>query len=110
MVAGVVLIALGNKRTTGHVDEPLKTVPALALFAGIALYHGAHVAFRLRIFGDLNVRRLLAAVLAVALIPLADEVDALVALGAAAAIAAAVIAFEFALSPAGGSSARAGAR
>ncbi len=44
MVAGIVLVALGIKKTTGHVDEPLKTVAAVALFGGVALYYGAHVA------------------------------------------------------------------
>ena len=28
MVAGIVLVALGLKKTLGHVDDPLKTVPA----------------------------------------------------------------------------------
>ncbi len=37
MIAGIVLIALGIKKTVGHVDEPLKIVPALALFGGVAL-------------------------------------------------------------------------
>ena len=36
MIAGIVLIALGIKKTVGHVDEPLKIVPAAALFGGIA--------------------------------------------------------------------------
>ena len=54
MVAGIVLIALGIKKTIAHVDEPLETVPAVALFGGVALYHGAHVAFRLRLFGSVN--------------------------------------------------------
>ena len=34
MIAGIVLIALGVKKTAGHVDEPLDTVPAVALFGG----------------------------------------------------------------------------
>ena len=44
----------GIKKTIGHVDEPLETVAAVALFGGVALYHGAHVAFRLRDFGTVN--------------------------------------------------------
>jgi low temperature requirement protein LtrA len=94
MVAGIVLVALGVKKTTGHVDDPLKTVAAVALFGGVALYHGAHVAFRLRTFGTVNLERLLTALAAIALIPLAREVDALVALALAAALASAVIAYE----------------
>ena len=54
MIAGIVLVALGVKKTIGHVDEPLETVPAVALFGGVALYHGAHVGFRLRMFGSVQ--------------------------------------------------------
>ena len=94
MVAGIVLVALGIKKTTGHVDEPLKTVAVVALFGGVALYHGAHVGFRLRTFGTVNVQRLLTALVALALIPVGREVDALVALALAALLASAVIAYE----------------
>ena len=38
MIAGIVLLALGVKKTLGHVDEPLETVPAVALCGGVALY------------------------------------------------------------------------
>ena len=54
MIAGIVLIALGVKKTIGHVDEPLDDVPAVALFGGIALYYAGHVGFRLRNLGTLN--------------------------------------------------------
>jgi low temperature requirement protein LtrA len=94
MVAGIVLIALGIKKTIAHVDVPLETVPAVALFGGVALYHGAHVAFRMRLFGTVNRQRLVAAVSCLPLIWVATEVDALVALGLAAAVASAVIAYE----------------
>ena len=38
MVAGIVLVALGMKKTLGDVDDPLKTVPAFALLGGLAAY------------------------------------------------------------------------
>jgi low temperature requirement protein LtrA len=94
MIAGIVLVALGIKKTVGNIDEPLKQVPAAALFGGVALYYLGHVAFRLRNVHSLNRQRLLAAILCLALIPVADEVDALWALAGAAAIAAAVIVYE----------------
>jgi low temperature requirement protein LtrA len=94
MIAGIVLIALGVKKTIGDVDEPLKTVPAVALFGGIALYYAGHVGFRFRNTHTLYRGRLVALVVAVALIPLATEVDALVAVGLAAALTSAVIAYE----------------
>jgi hypothetical protein len=52
------------------------------------------VAFRLRVTGSFNVQRVAAAALCLALIPLATEVDALLALAFAAVIAATVIAYE----------------
>jgi low temperature requirement protein LtrA len=94
MIAGIVLVALGVKKTVGHVDEPLDTVPAVALLGGIALYYAAHVAFRLRNLHTLNRARLAAVFIALALIPLALEVDALVALACAAALTSALIAYE----------------
>ena len=47
MIAGIVLLALGLKKTELAVDDPLKTIPALALCGGVALYLLAHIAFRL---------------------------------------------------------------
>lgn len=94
MVAGIVLLALGLKKTLGDVEEPLKVVPAAAALGGTALYLLAHVAFRLRNVRTLNSRRLLCAILLLALIPLAVEVPALVTIGGLAAILVALIAYE----------------
>jgi low temperature requirement protein LtrA len=94
MIAGIILIALGIKKTVGHVDEPLKIVPAVALFGGIALYYAGHIGFRLRNMGSLNRQRLVAALLSVALIPLAVEVDSLIALTGAAALTAGLVGYE----------------
>lgn len=94
MIAGIVLVALGVKKTIGHVDEPLKEVPAVALLGGIALYYAGHVGFRLRNLGTVNRARTVAVIVALALIPVALEVDALVALACAAALTSAVILYE----------------
>ncbi len=94
MVAGIVLIALGAKKTLADVDEPLKLVPAAALFGGTALYFLAHVAFRLRNVRSWSYRRLSVALLCLALVPAATEVDALVALTALAVVTAGLIAYE----------------
>jgi low temperature requirement protein LtrA len=94
IIAGIVLVALGVKKTLGDVDEPLKTIPSVALFGGVALYYAGHLGFRLRNVGTLNRPRLVALVVCLALIPLGTEVDAIVALALAAAVTSAVIAFE----------------
>ena len=94
MVAGIVLIALGMKKTLEHVDEPLGTVPAAALAGGAALYLLAHVAFRLRVVQTLNVQRLLVAIVLLAFAPVADEPDALITIAIVAAVLWALIVFE----------------
>jgi low temperature requirement protein LtrA len=94
MIAGIVLMALGMKKTIAHVDEPLETVPAVALFGGIALYYAGHLGNRLRIVRTINRPRLVAVLVCLALIPLGTEVDALVALALACLVTSSVIAYE----------------
>ena len=74
MIAGIVLVALGVKKALGHVEDPLKTVPAFALCAGPALYYLAHVAFRWRNRHTLAHRRIVVAALLLAFIPVATEI------------------------------------
>lgn len=94
MIAGIVLLAVGLKKTELAVDEPLKTVPAIALCGGVALYLLAHIAFRYRNVGTFNPHRALATIVVLALIPLALEVDALYAVAAVTAVLVGLIAYE----------------
>ena len=94
MVAGIVLLALGMKKTVADVEEPLKLVPAVALLGGTASYLLAHVAFRLRNVHTLNRHRLITAVLVVAFLPAALELPALATLAVLAAGLVALIAYE----------------
>jgi low temperature requirement protein LtrA len=94
MVAGIVLVALGFKKTLVHVDDPLTLVPAVALLGGTALYALAHVAFRWRNVHRFSHQRVFLAIAALALIPVAVDLPALVALGALAALLAAVVVYE----------------
>jgi low temperature requirement protein LtrA len=94
MVAGIVLFAFGLKTTLADVDAALRTVPALGLCGGVALYLLAHVALRLRIGGGLGRGRPVATVLLLGLLPIARQVPALTALGLVAAVCAALIAYE----------------
>jgi low temperature requirement protein LtrA len=94
MVAGIVLLALGLKKTIADVDEPLKLVPAAALLGGTSLYLLAHVAFRLRNLHTLNKQRLVGAIVLLALVPLAREISALATLSVAAVLLSALIAYE----------------
>ncbi len=94
LIAGIVLVALGLKKALLHTDEPLETVPAVALCGGAALYLVGHVAFRLRNIGSLNRQRLFAALILLALIPFATSVDAIAAVIAVAAVHVALIGYE----------------
>ncbi|MEA2291262.1 MAG: hypothetical protein QOF17_282 [Solirubrobacteraceae bacterium] len=94
MVAGIVLLALGLKKTLAHVDAPLELVPAAALLGGTATYLLAHVAFRLRNMRTLSRQRLACAALLIALVPITRELPSLATLGVLAAVLTALIAYE----------------
>ncbi len=94
MIAGIVLLAFGLKKTVAETSEHLKTVPAFALAAGPALYLLAHVAFRWRNVHTLNRQRLVAAALCLAVIPIATQATGLAAVAALTAILAGLIAYE----------------
>jgi low temperature requirement protein LtrA len=82
MVAGIVLFALGVKKSLGHLGDPLDIVPATALCAGAALYYVGHVALRWRVAHAIALARVATAVALVAVIPLAATAPALAALAA----------------------------
>ncbi len=94
MVAGIVLVALGLKKTIGHFDAHLDTVPAFALLGGLAAYLLGHVAFRYRHIHSINRQRLLLALVLLLLVPVGTEMPALAALAIANALIWAMIAYE----------------
>jgi low temperature requirement protein LtrA len=94
MIAGVVLIALGFKKTLGHVGEHLHAVPAAALLGGTALYLLAHVAFRWRNIRTFNRHRTIAALICLALIPAGVALPALATLAILAALLALLVGYE----------------
>jgi low temperature requirement protein LtrA len=93
MVAGIVVFAVGVKRTL-EVSGELPAVPAWALCAGVALYLIALSAFKRRNVGSWNQPRLVAAAALIALAPLATTLPALLSLTLVALIACALIAYE----------------
>jgi len=94
MVWGIVLVALGLKKTLLDVDAPLKMLAVIALFGGLSMYLLAHVAFRLRNTGTLNVQRLVTSILLLALIPVGMALPALGALAVATAVIVLLVAYE----------------
>jgi low temperature requirement protein LtrA len=94
LIAGIILVALGEKKALADTDVPLETVPAVALCGGAALYLVGHIAFRLRNLGTLNRQRAFCALILIALIPFATSVDAIVAIIAVAIVHVVLIAYE----------------
>ena len=94
MVAGIVLVALGLKKTLLDIDSPLKIIVSVALFGGLALYLLAHIAFRLRNTRTLNVQRLVAAIILLLLIPAGASLPALASLGLATIVLVALVSYE----------------
>jgi low temperature requirement protein LtrA len=94
MVAGIVLVALGMKKTLGHVDDPLETVPAFALLGGLAVYLLSHVSFRYRHIHTINSRRAGLAVILLALLPVATEIPALASVAVVTVLAWLLIVIE----------------
>ena len=94
MVAGIIFAALGIKEILAHVEDPLGTVPAVALCGGVALYLLGHNAFRLRDDGSVSVPRLMVAILCGGLVSLAVSVPSLITLAILAMLLCALVAFE----------------
>jgi low temperature requirement protein LtrA len=94
MVAGIVLVALGVKKTLAHVGDPLGVVPVAALCGGVALYLFGHNAFRLRDVGSVSIPRLAATAISLALIPAAVRMPSLITLAAMATLLVALAAYE----------------
>jgi low temperature requirement protein LtrA len=94
MVAGIIFVALGIKQTLAHVEDPLGTIPAVALCGGVALYFLGHNAFRLRDVGNVSVPRVAVAILCCALIPVAVSVSSLLTLTILAGLLCALATYE----------------
>ena len=98
MVAGIIFAALGIEQTLAHVEDPLGTIPAVALCGGVALYLLGHNAFRLRDEGSVSVPRLVVTILCCVLIPVAVSVPSLITLGVLAVLLCGLAGYETATS------------
>jgi low temperature requirement protein LtrA len=102
MIAGVVLVALGVEKVLEYVGdgehhdlaEALTGLPLYSLYGGVALYLLAHAAFKLRATHILSSHRLVVAAVTLALIPIAAEVPALVALALLSITVVGLVAYE----------------
>jgi low temperature requirement protein LtrA len=102
MVAGIVLLALGLKKVLAYVGgeaghdwtDPLEIAPLVAMYGGVALYLLALVAFHYRVTHTVKWLRVGAAVVVLALAPVASGLPALGSLALVAAVVVAMIAIE----------------
>src|SRR5215207_2582489 len=61
LVSGIIVSAIGLKASVAHPAEPLSDGARLALCGGVALYLGGHLAFGLRLVGELSLHKAAAA-------------------------------------------------
>ena len=102
MVAGVVLLALGQKKVleyvgdTGHhhLEDPVKGIGLYALFFGVAIYLLGHVGFKRRTVHRWSISRLITAALTIIAVPLLTKMPALGQLGVLTALQTGLVAYE----------------
>jgi low temperature requirement protein LtrA len=94
LLLGIVLVAAGLKKATGHAYDPLTTAEALALGGGVAVFLAGDVLFRHVLGLGRSVHRAVAAMLALATIPLGSEVAAVAQLAVLVALLAAALVGE----------------
>ena len=102
MIAGIVLMALGLEEVLAgvagdgahEIGDALATLPLVAMYSGVALFLLGHVAFTFRVERLVKVRRVIAAGLMLALIPVGLNVPALAALAMLVAVMVSLIVAE----------------
>ncbi|MEO5853600.1 MAG: low temperature requirement protein A [Nocardioides sp.] len=100
LVVSVIFIALGLKKTLeyvvdhDHLGAALTGVPLLAMYLGVAVYLLAHVAFRWRNVHSWNPHRTIAALVLMALVPVAWRLPAIASLGLVAGVLVALVTYE----------------
>jgi low temperature requirement protein LtrA len=94
LVAGIVFFALGARLSVEHIDEPLTPLAALALTGGVALFYAGEVAYRWRDHHLLAVDRLVTAIAALLVFPVAISVPAVLSLMILTAIGVLRLALE----------------
>jgi low temperature requirement protein LtrA len=94
LLLGIVLVAVGLKKATGHAGDELTTAQGLALGGGVALFLAADVWFR-RVLGlGRSVHRAVAALLALVTVVVGTGVSAAAQLAVLAAILGAALVGE----------------
>ena len=99
LLLGIVLAAAGIKTAIGHAYDPLATAEAFVLGGGVALFLAADVGFRRTLSLGRSTHRSIAALLALASVPVGTEIAAVAQLAVLVVILAAALAGEGSLRP-----------
>jgi len=94
IVAGIIFSAFGIGEALAHIGETLGLIYAVGLYGGGALYLLGHTLFEQRDIGRFSIAELTVAIVAIALIPVAARLSALVALVGLALIFAGLAVYE----------------
>jgi len=94
LVSGIIICAIGLKASVGDSAEPLSDAARLALCGGAALYLIGHVAFGLRLVGELGTDKAVAAGACLVVFLVAGESPAWATVGMLAAVLALLVASE----------------
>jgi low temperature requirement protein LtrA len=102
MIAGIIFLALGMKKVMSYVadadshdlSDPLHGIGLYALYGGACAYLLGHLAFRYRNISSVNKPRAIAAAVLVVMLPVADRVPALAALGMLAGVLISLVTYE----------------
>ena len=100
LVAGIIIAAIGLKTAVGHPADALGDGPRLALAGGVALYLLGHAAFVLRLLGELQVGKIVAAVACAVVFLVTGDAPAWLTVGLVAGVLALLAAVEQRLAPA----------
>jgi low temperature requirement protein LtrA len=99
LLLGIVLVAVGLKKATGHAYDELTYEQALALGGGVGVFLAADVIFRRVLRLGRAPHRAVAAIAALATVPLGAEVAAIAQIGLLGALLAVALAREPATAP-----------
>ena len=94
IIAGIIATAAGNDLLIAHPHDPLHGVGLAVLLGGPALYLVGESLFRRRMTGPASVERLVVAGILVALIPVGDQLSALLLSAIVAALLSALAVLE----------------
>ncbi|MCW2927809.1 MAG: low temperature requirement protein, partial [Thermoleophilia bacterium] len=94
MVAGVVMVALGMKKTLAHVEDPLKLETGFALLVGAGVYLLGRACFGRRLMGAWSWDTVAAPFVLFALVPAAPHMPALAMLAILAGLLVLVVLYK----------------